>query len=468
MWRTYVICVLIGLLLVSTGGNVLLLRQTFVQQGESDRLRARLVAAEGAQNRLQHQIDQLKVDSSTTPSSSSTAAPLPTVAVRGLDRALLRQIENQVASLRGLQPKSEVAVQLLDQASLQRYFVERFNRDYLPGERESDQKLLATLGVIGQNESLAQMLLEILQEQVIGVYNEDDKVVYIVADRAQFGPDEKATFAHEFTHALQDQHFDLRQLSPKHPTNDDRALAIQALTEGDAVLVQRLWAQQNLTADEINQLGKGGGGSRLFTAPSFLREQLLFPYSDGFNFVRQMYQTGGGYTGVDELFRNPPDSTRQILHIDKYRSRERPIEVSLPDLDQGSLGPGWRKINSNVLGELDLRLILAQLTDQARGARGTSGWSGDRWQLLEKDGRQALVIKTVWESDNDARNFFEIFGLAMKNRFRGATEDEKSPTRHALTAPSGATEILRTGTTVLVVLSFDRPSVESIAAAVGT
>ena len=49
--------------------------------------------------------------------------------------------------------------------------------------------------------------------------------------------------------------------------------------------------------------------------------------------------------------------------------------------------------------------------------RSASGWGGDRWQLLEKDGRQALVIKSVWDTENDARNFFEAFGLGLQNRF---------------------------------------------------
>jgi hypothetical protein len=76
-------------------------------------------------------------------------------------------------------------------------------------------------------------------------------------------------------------------------------------------------------------------------------------------------------------------------------------------------------------------------------------------------------MKTVWDSDNDARNFFDAFGLAMKNRFPGASEDQASSSRQALTAANGATEVLRTGTTVLAVIAFDRPTAEAIVAAVG-
>jgi hypothetical protein len=449
MWRTYVICVLIGLLLVSTGGNVLLTRQLLAAQADSDRLRQRLA------------------DVPTPTSPAAPSLPVPVAVTSAPERLLLQQIEDQVALLRGLPPKTQVTLRFLDQAALQQYFVDRFNQDYLASERESDQKLLTTLGLLKPNDSVVQTLLDVLQEQVIGVYDPDDKVMYLVADNGQFGPDEKATFAHEYTHALQDQYFDLTALAPKHPTNDDRSLAIQALTEGDATLMQRLWAQAKMTQEEIYQLGQSGADSKLFAAPLFLREQLLFPYGDGFNFIRQIYQMSG-YAGVDDVFRNPPESTEQILHPDKYRGHEKPIEVNLPDLSSGSLGSGWRTINSNVFGELDLRLILTQLTSSARGVRGAAGWGGDRWALLEKDSRQALVIKSVWDTENDARNFFDTFSLGLKNRFAGATEEESSASRQALTASNAATEVRRSAASVVVVISFDRPTAESIAAAVGS
>ena len=451
MWRTYVICVLIGLLLVSSGSSIVLLRQVISSQAEVDRLR-----------------QQVKLAATPAVVTTAPAVPVPTVAVSGGDAALLQQIETNVATLRGLQPKASVPLRFLDPPALQRFFVDRFNQDYLPSERESDQKLLSTLGIINPDESVVQILLGVLQEQIIGIYNQDDKVMYLVADSGQLGPDEKGTFAHEFDHALQDQYFDLTVLAPKHPDNDDRSLAIDALTEGDATLIQRLWAQQNLSADEINQLGKGAAMSRLLSAPLFLREQLLFPYTDGFSFARQIYQAFG-FSGIDDVFRNPPQSTAQILHIDKYRAHIAPMEVSLPDLagETGSLGPGWRSIKSNVLGELDLRLILTQLTDSTRGVRGASGWAGDRWQLLEKDGRQALVIKSVWDSENEARTFFDTFALAMKNRFSGAKEEEATSTRQALTATTAATELRRSGATVLTVIAFDRASAEAIATVVG-
>ncbi|MDQ3812074.1 MAG: hypothetical protein M3336_17465 [Chloroflexota bacterium] len=465
MWRTVVILLLTGLLAVSVIVNIVVGRQVLTERADADRLRARAVAAEATRGTLESQLEQARAQAAFAAASGTPVVPAPSVA-SGPDRALVARIQDQVVRLRGLQPKRDVPLRMLDENALRQYFVSNFERDYLPQERESDQKLLTILGLMRASDSIEQILLEVLQEQVIGVYDEDDKVMYIVADKPQFGPEEKDTFAHEFTHVLQDQYYDLATLAPKHPENDDRSLAIQAVIEGDAVLIQRLWAQENLSAEEGAQLGQSGADSKLFSAPLFVREQLLFPYGEGFNFVRRVYQTGGGYGAIDQVFRDPPDSTEQVLHPEKYRAREKPVDVALPDVT-AALGEGWRKINSNVMGELDIRLVLEQLTDASRATRGSSGWGGDRWLLLDKDGRQALVLKTVWDSDADARNFLDTFGLAMRNRFAGARQEEGSSTRQALTAPTAATEVRRNGRDVLVVISFDRPSAEAIMAVLG-
>src|ERR1700680_2300198 len=99
MWRSYVICVLIGLLLVSSGGSVLLMRQVVTAQSDADRLRQRVAAAESAQASLQQQIDRLSI--AATPGARPTpgvpAAPVPTVAIAGTGRALLQGIEDDVS-----------------------------------------------------------------------------------------------------------------------------------------------------------------------------------------------------------------------------------------------------------------------------------------------------------------------------------------------------------------------------------
>src|SRR4029453_2185891 len=101
---------------------------------------------------LQNQIEQLRSQPGASAVPGAAAAPAPTVAA-GPDRTLLQRIQDQVARYRGLQPKADVPLRFLDEQALRQYFVDNFERDYLPNERESDQKLLTTLGLLNQNES---------------------------------------------------------------------------------------------------------------------------------------------------------------------------------------------------------------------------------------------------------------------------------------------------------------------------
>ncbi|MBV9356186.1 MAG: hypothetical protein JO023_11740 [Chloroflexi bacterium] len=465
MWRTFGLIILFGLLVVSVAGNVVFLQEARSSSAEADHLRQRALTAEQQQNALQQRLAQAAGSQEPSPaaarSTQAPAVPAPSAA-----SPTLATIETQVAALRGLQPKSDVQLKFLDQDDLRQYLVDNFNRDYLPTERESDQKLETMLGLLGPNDNLVQLLLQVLQEQVIGIYSADDKTMYLVGDQTQIDASEKSTFAHEYTHALQDQYFDLTTLSPKHPDNDDRAAAAQAIIEGDAVLTQRMWSRDNLSADEINALSQGAPDSSLLSAPLIVREQLLFPYTQGYAFVLQTYQARGGSSGVDDVFRTPPDSTAQILHPEKYAAHVRPVDVTLPDL-AASMGDGWRQVGSNVLGEFELQVATEQFTDHARAVQGTSGWAGDRWQVLEKDGRDALVLQTTWDSETAAKAFFDMYGLALANRFGGAHQEAMTDSRQALTAATDATELRVTGKDVLVVISFDRPTAEALATAAG-
>jgi hypothetical protein len=480
MWRTFGLIILFGLLIVSLAGNAVFLQEARSSSAEADHLRQRALTAEQQQNALQQRLAQVtgtqrpspaptgsarapspSVSGSSAPSATAPAVPAPSAA-----SPTLATIESQVATLRGHQPKTDVPLKFLDQDTLRKYLVDNFNRDYLPSERESDQKLETMLGLLGPNDNLVQLLLQVLQEQVIGIYSTDDKTMYLVGDQTQIDANEKSTFAHEYTHALQDQYFDLTTLAPKHPDNDDRAAAAQAIIEGDAVLTQRNWSRTNLSAGEINSLGQGAPDSSLLSAPLIVREQLLFPYTRGFAFILQTYQSKNGYRGVDDVFRSPPDSTAQILHPEKYAAHVKPVDVTLPDL-AAAMGDGWRQVDSNVLGEFELQVATEQFTDHAHAVQGTSGWAGDRWQLLEKDGRDALVLQTTWDSETAAKAFFDTYGLALANRFGGAHQEAMSDTRQALTAATNATELRVSGKNVLMVISFDRPTAEALASAGG-
>ena len=149
---------------------------------------------------------------SAPPSPSPTArlspAP-PTVAPTPLSSAelsaLYQTIEGQVVELRDLHPKTAVNPTLLDDAGMKKLTAEGFNRDNPPELIAANQRMYEALGMLPANASLHDLYVELLGSQVVGLYNRDDKHLYVVARNGRIGPAEKVTFSHEFTHALQDR-----------------------------------------------------------------------------------------------------------------------------------------------------------------------------------------------------------------------------------------------------------------------
>jgi hypothetical protein len=384
----------------------------------------------------------------------------------GPDPATLRAIEAQVSQLRGLQPLAPVELRVLDEASLQHYLVDTFNRDYLPSERESDQKSLVAFGLLAPTDDLVQLELNLYQQQIVGLYDPDDRLMYVV-NGGTFGPADKVTYAHEFDHALQDQYFSLNAVAPKHPLSNDRSLAAHAVIEGDAVMLQSQWTAADLTNEDKQQLAQGmaGGDGGLSNVPPVLRTELLFPYLDGLRFVREAYRLAhNDYSAIDALLKDPPTSTAEILHPERYFDGWRPVDVALPSL-VSVLGDDWRQVGSGVFGELDLRTMLAQYGDRQTAESVAAGWSGDRWQLVEKDGQDTMVLKTHWSSDNAAGAFFDAYRRGLQSRFAGAVVEEDSAARQALTTAGWATDVRLSGSDVVAVIGPDAQTVGTVIAA---
>jgi hypothetical protein len=380
------------------------------------------------------------------------------------DPATLRSIETQVAQIRGLQPRSEPDLRLLDHTSLNTYLNDQFAQNYSPDQRETDQKEMVALGLIQPSDDLVKIELNLLNDQVIGVYDPDAKALFVVSDQGAFGPAARITYAHEFNHALQDQYYDLNKIAPKHPDSNDRALAARGLIEGDAIMLQSLWAQQNLTHAELLELLSGDSDTGLAEAPLIVRSELLFPYTAGFDFVRQAYrQANNSFAAIDSIFTDPPKSTAQVLHPEKYRAHVLPLDPALPDVADG-LGPEWRGVGAGVLGELDTHVLLQQWgTPSLEATRVAAGWSGDRWQLVERNGRTAIVMRSTWASDTAALDFYSAYTGGLQTRFANSTVEESSAGRQALTTVDYATDVRLLGSDVLVIIGPDRATTSAIA-----
>ena len=93
------------------------------------------------------------------------------------------------------------------------------------------------------------------------------------------------------------------------------------------------WASAHLTPAELVQMiGESTDPEQakiLAEMPDILKDSLLFPYTSGLDLVRSI-RTAGGWPAVASLYADPPASTEQVLHSEKYASHEAPIAVTFP------------------------------------------------------------------------------------------------------------------------------------------
>jgi hypothetical protein len=184
---------------------------------------------------------------------------------------------------------------------------------------------------------------------------------------------------------------------------DERAEAFLSLAEGDAVETQLLWARDNLSADEFTDLQREANSfPPPPPTPAFVEQTFLFPYPNGEAFVEAL-MARGGEQAVDAAFRDPPVSTEQILHPDKY-PEDVPQAVQIPDLSS-KLGQGWSLLDQEEVGEGWLRILLRLRLAHGDADDAAAGWDGGLLRAWSDGSRTAALIDTAWDSQRDAGEF---------------------------------------------------------------
>lgn len=334
----------------------------------------------------------------------------------------LEIITDHVIGIRGLDLLGPLDSNRMSREELRDFLLESFREDYPLETAAIDEEILRLLNLIPKDLDLFELYVNLYSAEVAGLYDDETKKIYMVAEENLAKDDNDPVLAHEIVHALQDQHFDLTAMVDIE-NDSDRRRAVVSLVEGDATLVQGIYFNQFLTRAEQNQLQLDSEVSMTFlNAPMFIQETLLFPYQYGSTFARALFDRGG-WDLINQALMDPPQSTAEILHPDLYLSKEElPQLVQFPDL-ASLMGPTWALEMEDTVGEFVLRLHLStelhplEIDDAARG------WAGDRLVYLkDDDGAYCLIIKIVWQDSEDGNEFFETY-LGYLER-RGLTDQD--------------------------------------------
>ena len=306
--------------------------------------------------------------------------------------------------------------------TLETYLLERLEAEYPDATLENLAAAYRAFGLIPDTLDVRDLLVDLLLEQAIGYYDPVRDVLFIRDDAP--GTMLDAVIVHELVHALQDQQSDLDSLTHSVTSNDART-AIQSAMEGHATVVMLAYQYSemmgsSLAPEDLPELGPEMGAAmadpsafpELAGAPAIVRDPLLFAYLGGARYIQRLWHAEPDRPAPFGEWL--PESTEQLIHTERLLvERDSPTPMRI-----GDAGGDWQEVYSWDLGELEMQIYFEEhLGDSQLAAQAATGWDGDAYTLLVRDGNMALVWYTAWDSEADAGEFSDAYRQAFAARF---------------------------------------------------
>jgi hypothetical protein len=361
--------------------------------------------------------------------------------VRGgtVDKGEAEQITRKLETLRHLKFKTPVPVTVTTPEQAQQMIAAELERNFSDEQLQVDGIAGSLIGLYPAGINLKAEYLRLMQSQLAGFYDTQGKQMVLVegavpqgvlgsiasflAQRDFVG---EMVLAHELTHALQDQHFDLDKTFDADKGDSDRTLALKAVEEGDAMLAGFGVLLGRMDASTSETLGSRMGAlpaefaKESLGTPEALSDPLIFQYSDGTRFVAEAYRRGR-WKGVDALYANPPQSTQQILMPSLYFDRPAtPAIVTVAGYEE--ILPGWTKADEDTYGELLIRVIIKRhYGEGAPELLSVRRWAGDRIIVLRKGDSVGVLWLLAFRDGDAAARFAAVYATILDRLHGGRT-----------------------------------------------
>jgi hypothetical protein len=364
-----------------------------------------------------------------TCAAGRSSAQLPTGAITP---AQVNRIVAEIQILRGLKFKSKVPISYLTPDQTAARIRVDIKREKLNGTLALEAKAGAMLGLYPPNLDLAEVSVRMLKQQIAGFYDPRKKDLVIVESPLAKGAtvtrvqklETVNVVAHELTHGLQDQNFNIGTTLEQAKNDDDRLVAMKAVIEGDATLAGFGFIAGRMDDEVLNVFVKHipdmekEFAEKTRDVPLGVREPFIFQYMYGARFVAEAYHRNG-WKGVDALYAHPPDTTQQIMNPWMYfdRSTPRP-EVHLAGYEK--VLAGWKQAEVSTFGELLLRvLIRSTLGKDSAYVALANAWGGDSSVILVKGESVTILWMVAFTNDESAASFADAYGNAL-DKINGA------------------------------------------------
>jgi len=348
-----------------------------------------------------------------------------------IDQAHLERLSEElrpaIEELRGASFKRPVRVELADRERFRSYVAKRVDESSTREQRAADELIRKLLGMIPPEMDAERVQLDFLEQQVGGYYDPAEDAFYLMQGLS--GGVARVILAHELVHALDDQLHDIDATKKRLPRDFDAQLAYHGVVEGNATGLMNRWMMRqlgSLTADDMDALRElSAAGPK--DAPEVLFVPTLASYLCGASFlvrsdnVATSQMKAAAVADIERAFREPPRSSEQLLHPEKYWDEAKRDDPRTLELRAADLPDGWKLLREDVIGELEWALALRAPADR-RGfdasnalallkrpytSQAATGWGGSRAALFAQGESLALCVRSVWDSEQDAQEFDE-------------------------------------------------------------
>jgi hypothetical protein len=377
---------------------------------------------------------------------------------QGKVQALCQQvpaIAQKLSVITGLALKHSVPCDFISKDQINQFLKKRVKEVASPEEIRAEELTLKKFGLVPPDFDLAKNTVDLLTEQAAAFYDYDRKKLFITETKGE--EPQETVLAHELSHALADQYFNLAKYTRQGRKSDDGSTARLAVMEGQATWLmteyearqagQTLKGNPTLTA-AMTSLGDSGGGQYpvFENAPLYERRTLVFPYTQGLLFQNAVLEHDG-QRGFSEVFLHPPVSSQQILHPEKYFSGTKPTDPDLPELH---LPHGYKGLVGGTLGEIEHQILLEQYAGKDRAREIGPHWRGSNFELREnkRAGRVVLLYAVEWDSPEIARQYFAAYREVLGKKWKTMTVTSESADAVSGTGDDGGFELRLKGSTV--------------------
>ena len=348
---------------------------------------------------------------------------------------LFAQIDEMLAEMSkmtGLELTRPIKRSIITREEIRDLVETRLKEETTPEEIRAEELTLKMFGFVGEDFDLAKQYIDVLTEQATALYDYRTKELYL----ATWTPEDlqEVALVHELAHALADQHFDLGKYLSKS-SGADGDLARAAVLEGQAswIMVEYAMRQSGKSMVESPLLAVTAASASRFeagqypaysSAPLYIRESLLFPYTEGLLFQQAVIEKRGA-AGFSEVFRKPPVSSQQILDPEAYFGQRIPTKPRIPKV---RLGRGYKTLSQGEVGQWDHSILLKQFIGEEEARELSPHWRGAYYKLRENKARgQAVLAYAVeWSSPERARRYFELYRKICERKWLPSNVEETS------------------------------------------